>query len=225
MPPNIVFIITDNQSPWTMGCYGNDEILTPNLDRLAGEGVRFDRSYCVNPVCSPDRATYLTGLTPSQHGVHNWLGGEKPDAQMGPDAYCTIQEFVNLPEILTAEGYTCGLSGKWHLGDSLHPQLGYRYWFTKPRGHTPRITDVATPFDGELCSCHRLRRDGIDDLELGFHTGRMVNVLGLSALPTGTEVPLTVTGALLDGTRFEAADCVLLTGPGASPHRNEGGRR
>ncbi len=84
MRPNIVFIITDNQSPWTLGCYGNDEIRTPNCDRLASEGVRFTNSMCVNPVCSPNRATYMTGLTPSQHGVHNWLGGEKPDAQVGP---------------------------------------------------------------------------------------------------------------------------------------------
>ena len=56
-PPNIVFIITDNQSPWTLGCYGNDEIRTPNIDRLASGGVRFTNTFCNNPVCSPNRAT------------------------------------------------------------------------------------------------------------------------------------------------------------------------
>ena len=91
MPPNVVLIITDNQSPWTLGCYGNQEIRTPHVDRLARDGVRFTHAFCVNPVCSPNRATLLTGLMPSQHGVHNWLGMEKPDAQMGPDAYCTIK--------------------------------------------------------------------------------------------------------------------------------------
>jgi len=136
MKPNIVFIITDNQSPWTLGCYGNNEILTPHIDRLAQNGIRFSNAFCSNPVCSPNRATCLTGLMPSQHGVHSYLGGEQPDAQMGEDAYCTIAEFANLPSILTAEGYSCGLSGKWHLGDSLNPQLGFKYWFTKPTGHT-----------------------------------------------------------------------------------------
>ena len=141
MKPNIVFIMTDNQGAWTLGCQGNREIRTPNIDRLAAEGIRFSRAYCVNSVCSPNRATVMTGLIPSQHGVHSWLGGEKPDAQMGPDAYDTIQEFRSLPNILSDHGYTCGLSGKWHLGDSLHPQEDFTYWFTKPRGHTSRFYD------------------------------------------------------------------------------------
>src|SRR5689334_152466 len=87
-PPNIVFILTDNQGAWTLGCYGNPDIRTPNIDKLAAEGMRFTRALSCNPVCSPTRATYLTGLIPSQHGVHSYLGGEKPSAQMGPDAYC-----------------------------------------------------------------------------------------------------------------------------------------
>src|SRR5882762_4820924 len=94
-PPNVVFILTDNQGAWTLGCYGNPDIRTPNIDRLAAEGIRFTRALSSNPVCSPTRATFLTGLIPSQHGVHSYLGGEKPDAQMGPDAYCTIREFAS----------------------------------------------------------------------------------------------------------------------------------
>ena len=147
---NVVFIVTDNQSPWTLGCYGNDEIRTPNLDRLAGEGLKFDNAFCVNPVCSPNRATMLTGLMPSQHGVHSWLGLEKPDSQMGADAYSTIGEFSSLPQLLAERGYDCGLSGKWHLGDSLHPQLGFRYWFTKPGGHTGTFYDAEMIWDEEV---------------------------------------------------------------------------
>jgi arylsulfatase A-like enzyme len=150
MKPNIVFIIADNQSPWTLGCYGNDEILTPNIDRLANNGIRFTNAFCSNPVCSPNRATCLTGLMPSQHGVHNWLGAEKPDAQMGPDAYCAIEEFANLPGLLAADGYNCGLSGKWHLGDSMNPQLGFKYWFTKPKGHTSTFYNDEAIWEGEV---------------------------------------------------------------------------
>jgi len=145
-PPNVVLICTDNQSPWSLGCYGNSEILTPNIDRLAKEGMLFEHSYSSNPVCSPARATLLTGLIPSQHGVHNYLIPSQaehgvPDyltkgIEIGPDAYNTIEEFLSLPEILSESGYVCGLSGKWHLGDNLNPHEGFSYWVSSPGGHT-----------------------------------------------------------------------------------------
>ena len=72
-PPNLVFILTDNQGAWTLGCYGNPDIRTPNIDKLAADGIRFTRALSSNPVCSPTRATFLTGLIPSQHGVHSFL--------------------------------------------------------------------------------------------------------------------------------------------------------
>ena len=65
--PNIVLIMTDNHGPWTLGCYGNEEIRTPHIDRLAQEGTMFSRAFANNAVCSPTRATWLTGLMPSQH--------------------------------------------------------------------------------------------------------------------------------------------------------------
>jgi len=168
MPPNVLFIITDNQSPWTLGCYGNREIRTPSVDRLAAEGTRFTESFGVSAVCSPGRATHLTGLMPSRHGVHNWLGTEKPDVQMGPGAYCTIREFANLPEVLAGAGYDCGLSGKWHLGDSLHPQLGFRYWFTKPRGATRAFHDDEAIWQGEVYQEPRYMLDAITEHAVEF---------------------------------------------------------
>ena len=68
--PNVVLILTDNQGAWTLGCYGNPDIHTPNIDRLAAQGMRFTRAFSPNGVCSPTRASLLTGLLPSQHGVH-----------------------------------------------------------------------------------------------------------------------------------------------------------
>ena len=72
-PPNIVFILTDDQAPNTLGAYGNREIITPNLDKLAASGALMTRSFCTTPVCSPSRLTLFTGQTPSQHGVHDWI--------------------------------------------------------------------------------------------------------------------------------------------------------
>ena len=71
--PNVLFVLTDDQGIWAAGCYGNPEIRTPNLDRLAKTGTRFEHFFVATPVCSPSRATLLTGRIPSQHGVHDWL--------------------------------------------------------------------------------------------------------------------------------------------------------
>ncbi|MSU51569.1 MAG: sulfatase [Opitutus sp.] len=137
-PPNVVFILTDNQGAWTLGCYGNPDIRTPHIDRLASEGVRMTRALSSNPVCSPTRATFLTGLIPSQHGVHSFLD---PKFMMGPEAYNTLQEFTSIGEVLRDAGYTCGLSGKWHLGANLTPSEGFSFWTTKPSGGTLEFYD------------------------------------------------------------------------------------
>lgn len=135
---NVVFILTDNQGAWTLGCYGNPDIQTPNIDRLASDGIRFTRALSSNPVCSPTRATFLTGLLPSQHGVHSFLD---PRFMMGPEAYNTLDEFTSLGEVLRDAGYVCGLSGKWHLGANLKPSEGFSFWITKPDGHTREFYD------------------------------------------------------------------------------------
>ena len=149
--PNVVFILTDNQAPWSLGCYGNPDIRTPHIDRLARDGTRFTRCYSSNAVCSPTRATYLTGLLPSQHGVHSYLraGGD----QTGPKARSTIAEFRALPQVLADAGYACGLAGKWHLGGNLTPQAGFTDWVTMPHGHT------TTFYDAEVIEGGKVRKE------------------------------------------------------------------
>jgi arylsulfatase A-like enzyme len=146
-PPNLVFILTDNQGAWTLGCYGNPDIQTPHIDRLATDGIRFTRALSSNPVCSPTRATFLTGLMPSQHGIHSFID---PKFMMGPEAYNMLGEYTSIGEVLQEAGYTCGLSGKWHLGANVTPSEGFSFWITKPDGHTTEFYDQNIIEDGKL---------------------------------------------------------------------------
>lgn len=106
-PPNIVFIYADDLGYGDLGCYGSS-IATPNLDRMAAEGMRFTQFYSANPVCSPSRAALLTGRYPTRVGVPRVLF---PSDTTGlPDSETTIAQ------MLKAKGYKTMCIGKWHLG-------------------------------------------------------------------------------------------------------------
>ena len=127
--PNIIFILSDDQGAWAMGCAGNDEVVTPNLDRLAATGVRFSNFFCASPVCSPARASILTGQIPSQHGVQDFLrAGSSRHLPADGAEIEYMRGRTSYIETLADNGYVCGLSGKWHLGRSALPQLGFGYW-------------------------------------------------------------------------------------------------
>lgn len=133
-PPNILFILTDNQAASLIGAYGNPDIKTPHIDRLAREGIKFTNSFAVNGMCSATRATLMTGLMPSQHGVHNWLD----DALLAqwPKDWSAVAEFRTLPWTLKEHGYQTAMIGKWHLGQPWKPSIGYEHWVTFADGHT-----------------------------------------------------------------------------------------
>lgn len=97
--PNILFILSDDQGQWAAGCYGNPEIRTPSIDRLAANGLRFDHFFVATPVCSPSRAALLTGRIPSQHGVHEWI--DRGNA--GPEARAFTANEVALTDVLALD--------------------------------------------------------------------------------------------------------------------------
>ena len=107
--PNIIIFLTDDQGYQDVGCFGSPLIKTPNLDRMAREGVRFTDFYSAAPVCSPSRAALLTGCYPPRVGVPRVLW---PDDKIGLDP-----REVTIADMLKAKGYTTACIGKWHLGD------------------------------------------------------------------------------------------------------------
>ncbi|MDZ8119133.1 sulfatase family protein [Pontiella agarivorans] len=112
--PNIIFLITDDQNRETLSCYGGNA-LTPNIDKLAGEGIRFTRFTTSSPVCTPTRYTCLSGRYASRaRGLQkNWNEGES----MSIEWNTTLEpDLVNVPKVMKANGYRTGMVGKWHVG-------------------------------------------------------------------------------------------------------------
>lgn len=177
--PNILFILTDDQGAWAMRCAGNTDIYTPNLDRLAKSGIRFENFFCASPVCSPARASILTGKIPSQHGVHDWirtgsldkdkLGENKDHPYFASEdkAIRYLDGMTTYTDLLAKNGYTCALSGKWHLGDSMSIQHGFSHWYTIGRGGC-LYTKADVIEDGKLHLEDRYITDLITDHALDY---------------------------------------------------------
>jgi choline-sulfatase len=144
--PNIVFLYTDDQAQWAMGAYGNRDIRTPNLDRLAQAGAIFHNAFTVTPVCSPSRAALMTSRYPSELGIADWIDPQKePDLGLAPAA-------IIWPELLRGFGYATMLAGKWHLGisDEFHPtRQGFDRFFGFRDGSNRPINPMLE-IDGQL---------------------------------------------------------------------------
>ena len=119
--PNIIYIMADDLGYGDLGCYGQTEIQTPNIDRLAAEGITFTQHYAGSTVCAPSRCALMTGL----HTGHCTIRGNKR-VNLRP-------EDVTVAEVLKGEGYTTGLAGKWGLGvegeEGVPNRQGFDYFF------------------------------------------------------------------------------------------------
>ena len=105
--PNIVFILTDDLGWAELGCYGNEFNETPNVDKMAKEGMRFTDAYAAAPVCSPYRAALMTGQYPLRVGITDYL---RPN-----DTNHLSTKYTTIAEMLKKAGYATGIIGKWHL--------------------------------------------------------------------------------------------------------------
>ena len=119
--PNIVLIVADDMGWYDLGCYGSYFIETPNLDRLAAQGIRFTDGYAAAPLCSPSRASLVTGLHPITVNITEHIHGNHPPGpnqklKTPPVAQQLNLEYTTTAEALKEQGYTTAHIGKWHLG-------------------------------------------------------------------------------------------------------------
>lgn len=134
--PNILVILTDDLGYGDLATYGHPIIQTPNLDKLAGQGVKLTACYSASPVCSPSRVGLLTGRTPSRAGVYDWIPeGHAMHLQHGE---------ITIPMLLKKAGYKTAMAGKWHCNGKFNteeqPQpddFGFDHWFATQNNAAP----------------------------------------------------------------------------------------
>ena len=155
-PPDIVVILADDLGYGDLGVYGHPMTKTPNLDRLAAEGSRFDAMYVPSPICAPSRAALLTG----RYGVRNGVTWNN-NTTIKPTEITTAQ-------LLRGQGYATGIIGKWHLGAKVTEmplRLGFEYFYGMLC--SPPVTDfimgdqVTKDFPGTTCNCRSRRASWI----------------------------------------------------------------
>lgn len=147
--PNVVLVLADDLAAWMLGCYGNQEIKTPNIDALARSGTRFINSFVATPICSASRATLFTGRLPRQHGIHDFLTptpiADPPQGQKEPPA--SFANEVMISDLLARAGYRCGYAGKWHMGSDARPGHAHDFTYTF-EGGSSRYQDPAMYLNG-----------------------------------------------------------------------------
>jgi arylsulfatase A-like enzyme len=184
-PPNFVIILADDQGYGDVGCYGARGFQTPNLDRMAAEGIRFTDFYVAQPICSASRAALLTGCYPNRIGILDALG---PSAKHG--IHATEQ---TIAEVLKSRDYATAIYGKWHLGHQpafLPTRHGFDDYF-------------GLPYSNDMWPKHPTAKLALPALS--------ASTVGLLESPLG-EGHLLATSALIPGRGTNYPDLPLMAG-------------
>jgi len=153
--PNIIVILADDLGYGDLGCYGAKDVATPNLDRMAKEGAKLT-SFYVSPVCSPTRASLMTGCIAQRVGIGGVLF-PRNNHGLNPDE-------KTLPELLKAQGYATAIVGKWHLGnqDMFKPlKHGFDTWFGTPSSNSQEFDPALKQYAPDCVWREGLTRESI----------------------------------------------------------------
>lgn len=141
--PNIVVVLCDDLGYGDLSSFGHPIISTPNLDRMAENGIKLTNCYSAAPVCSPSRAGLLTGRSPNKAGIYDFIPGLKKSEDCRDLVHLQAHE-ATIPQMLKSEGYSTCLSGKWHCSSRFNsdkqPQpdhFGFDHWFSTHNNAAP----------------------------------------------------------------------------------------
>lgn len=160
--PNIIFVLVDDMGWADLSVTGNPETKTPNIDRLAKEGVRFTQFYVNSPICSPSRTALTTGQYPQRWKINSYLSDRAENERRGI-AQWLDPAAPSLARFLKQHGYTAGHFGKWHMGGQrdvgdapMITEYGFDESLTNFEGLGPRLLGMANAFDGKPPHPHSL---------------------------------------------------------------------
>lgn len=183
--PNVLVIMCDDLGYGDLSCMGSETVYTPHIDALAAEGVLFRSLYCSSPVCSPSRATLLTGRHPAHTGVRAILPGARSTRGMTPDV-------PSMPSVFHDAGYQTYFCGKWHLGvaeQSRPHQHGFDHWYGFLAGCLDYYSHIFYygMTDGKLNPTHDLWRDNEEIYENGSYLTERITEESISAIRRARE--------------------------------------
>jgi uncharacterized sulfatase len=152
--PNIVHVLIDDMGYSDLGCYGNAAVRTPNIDRLASEGLKFTNFYTNSPICSPSRTAWTTGQYPARHRILSFLAKREENEKRGMPNWLNAEVWT-VADGLKAAGYATGHFGKWHMGGQrdvseapLISEYGFDQSLTNFEGLGDRVLPLLNAFDG-----------------------------------------------------------------------------
>ncbi len=170
--PNILFILTDDMGWGDLSCYGKKELKTPNIDRLASEGLRFTQFYVASPICSPSRTAYLTGTFPARWNINDYLH-DRAGNKAHETANWLDPKAATLARTLKTAGYATGHFGKWHMGGGRDVQnapwpkeYGFDEHHVNCEGCGPRIESFGSakpiPVEDKMLARHQFTSFWVD---------------------------------------------------------------
>lgn len=153
--PNIIMVLIDDMGYADLGCFGDPGVRTPNIDRLAREGLRFTRFYVNSPICSPSRTALTTGKYPARWRITSFISDRASNEQRGMAQFLDPSA-VTLPRLLKSAGYATGHFGKWHMGGGrdvgeapLITEYGFDKSLTQFEGLGDRVLPLLDDRDGK----------------------------------------------------------------------------